>query len=161
MKILNVYATIVALAVFAAAVYWVSSFVPHVRQVLKNPHGPDKNLIPSWALWSVFSGFFVCYSSMLLNKYFEYKINRAINRFQFAREWVKSVQKNPKAYQPEERVEAIDSLLVSRLELKRQNVKYLFREVSAELAFIGSILVTCPFWPIMWMFARALCGLER
>jgi hypothetical protein len=140
---------------------WLRVAIPHVRAVLNDPNGSDLDLMPHWFPIPMFIGLILFHSTWVLEKYFNYRIRKAQERHSFSQSWMASIKKTPKQFQPEERVEAIDTYFISQLELRKAEAKGWLSAVSAHIFCIASILATFTFWPLLYMMFGALLGIVK
>jgi hypothetical protein len=140
---------------------WLRAAIPHARAILHDPRGSERELVPEWSLVPMFMGVAIFHVSWVLEKYFNYRIRRAQERHGFSQGWMASIRRAPREFKPEERIAAIDTHQVTQLELRKAQAKAWFSDVYDLIAFTGSIVMTFPLWPLLYMMYGALIGIEK
>lgn len=152
---------LVLVIVMAAIGVWLRQAIPHVRMVLHDPEGRDRDLLPYWAPIPMITGAFIFHIAWILEKYFDFRIRRALKKHQQSRLLMESIKKAPRKFEPQERIDAIDNYFVTQLRLRKAATKAWLSRVSPTFAFIGAVTMTFTLWPVLWMIFGALFGFER
>ncbi len=149
--------TSLALVIFG--VFWTRSRIPVLEAAF---HAKDDTLtrvsVPEWYPLCVIMASLLLWPSWVLRSWYALRLWYARLRHEESLEMIERIKTVPQSFAPEERVQVLDDYFATKLAKERSEAQAWMNDVHDSVLPLVAVLLTLPFWPLLYLFYGALFG---